>query len=226
MSILVFRHSQREGLGLFEQPLIDRGVGYRIVELADASHWTLSAGEYAGVISLGGAMSAMDPLPGFDQELFILHDAAMRGRPVLGICLGAQLAARALGAAIGRSPVKEIGWKQVRLTASGSGDRLFRHMGSKQTVFQWHEDTFALPVGAERLAWSEACPNQGFRWGERVYGLQFHPEATPAAIEEWMREDEGCGEGREMTAPADPSFAIEARRALARHLMEEWLNLL
>ena len=108
------------------------------------------------------------------------------GVPVLGICLGAQLIAAALGAAIVRNPVKEIGWSTVRPTAAGSRDPLFKHLGKAEQIFQWHGDTFHLPEGAELLAETDACKNQAFRYAGNVYGLQFHLEVDQALIRRWL----------------------------------------
>ena len=119
-----------------------------------------------------------------------------RRLPLLGICLGAQLLAKALGASVYRNPVKEIGFRNVELTAAAGGDRLFGGRGPAETVFLWHADTFDLPRGAVRLARGEQCPEQAFRYGESAYGVQFHVEMTPELLEAWLREpgfERDCG---------------------------------
>lgn len=109
--------------------------------------------------------------------------------PILGICLGAQLLAKALDAHVKKSPVKEIGWYNVSLTEKGSNDTLFNGLSHKLEIFQWHEDTFDIPNGATLLAQAEKCKNQAFRYGSNAYGLQFHIETTPAMVEEWLNND-------------------------------------
>jgi len=113
---------------------------------------------------------------------------------VLGICLGAQLVAKTLGAPVRPLDVKEIGWYRIEMTEAAPTDRLFGHLRSSETVFQWHGDTFELPTGAVSMARSEICERQAFRYGETVYALQFHMEVTAAMIDAWLREPSGCAE--------------------------------
>jgi GMP synthase-like glutamine amidotransferase len=109
-----------------------------------------------------------------------------QGVPLLGICLGSQLLAKALGARVYRNPHKEIGWYTVDLTPAGAADPLFAGLTSPIPVFQWHGDAFDMPTGATPLASSPLCMHQAFRFGDRVYGLLFHLELTPDIIYSWM----------------------------------------
>jgi len=120
-----------------------------------------------------------------DEDLF-MKEAIQRGKAVLGICLGAQLIAKALGARVFKAPVKEIGWYDVSLTKMGSQDPLLSDLPKTFPVFQWHGDTFEIPNGAKLIATSSPISHQAFRYGEKVYGLQFHLEVTEAMIREWM----------------------------------------
>jgi GMP synthase-like glutamine amidotransferase len=106
-------------------------------------------------------------------------------KSIVGICLGAQLVAKALGAKVSKAPVKEIGWYDVSLTEEGSGDPWFGSLPKTFRVFQWHEDTFEIPRRAKLLASSTAVPHQAFRYGDNAYGLQFHPEVvhTPRGVD-------------------------------------------
>lgn len=144
----------------------------------------------AGLIVLGGTMSANDgrEFPFLVAELDWLREAVRRNVPTLGICLGAQLLAKALGAEVYRSPMSEIGWFRIELLPAAAGDHLFRGRGPSETVFHWHRDTFDLPAGAVHLAQSPACPQQAFRVGQSAYGLQFHAEMVPELMETWLRE--------------------------------------
>ena len=115
------------------------------------------------------------------------------GIPLLGICLGSQLLAKAFGAKVYPGPIKEIGWYPLALTVAAAEDRLFAGCGPKFTVFQWHGDTFDLPR-AVHLAQSPLYRNQAFRIGPSAYGLQFHIEMTSEMIEDWLTESGNCGE--------------------------------
>jgi len=130
------------------------------------------------VIAMGGPMSVNDEstLPWLRAEKRFVRDAVERGIPVLGVCLGAQVIASALGASVYQSSQKEIGWFEIEATPNATDSF---HLPSRCTVFHWHGETFDLPSGAVRLARSAACENQAFQIGRHVIGLQFHLETTP-----------------------------------------------
>ena len=119
-------------------------------------------------------------------EIAAIREALRLDVPVLGICLGAQLLAAALGARVRPNRVREIGWYRLQPAPQAAEDRLFRHFDGSQHVFQWHAYTFDLPPGAVHLASTESCEHQAFRFGERAYGLQFHLEADEALIQRWL----------------------------------------
>ena len=175
---------------------------------------------------MGGPMSVNDDLPWLGDEMQAIRDTIQRGKPVLGICLGAQLIAKALGARVYRNPVKEIGWAPVYWTEQTAADPLFDGFSHPETVFHWHGETFDLPYGAERLAYSDACANQAFRIAGNVYALQFHPEVTPAIIEDWCAIDERCGNAREMVAPIDPHAESARLAEISRTIFDRWCRLL
>ena len=136
------------------------------------------------VVAMGGPMSVNDEreLPWLVEEKRFLREAIAAGKSVLGVCLGAQLIASALGARVYRNPVREIGWFPVQAAATGTRES-FRFPDST-LAFHWHGETFDLPPGTVRLARSAACDNQAFRLGRSVIGLQFHLETTPASARE------------------------------------------
>jgi GMP synthase (glutamine-hydrolysing) len=207
MSLLVLRHEPFEHLGLFTAPLDTNKIPFVYHDLGDP----MPFGEYRGVVVLGGPMSANDPLPGLADELALIERALDRGVPLLGICLGSQLIAKALGARVYRNVTLEIGWEPVHLTDAGRGDPIFQGIESPATFFHWHGDTFDLPPGAEWLAWSEKTRHQAYRAGSNVYGLQFHPEVTAGMIEDWSREPVNCGD-------------VATLAELARRIIENWLT--
>ena len=113
------------------------------------------------------------------------RDAAKHHLPILGVCLGAQLLAAALGAKVTKNPQKEIGWYPLMREAGAESDPLWEVFGQTETIFQWHGDTFTLPKGAVQLASSPLCDQQAFRHGQHAYGIQGHLEMTEAMIRSW-----------------------------------------
>lgn len=226
MQVVAYRHSPLEGIGSIAGALERHNIDCLGVD-ASAGHGTsLDLANVAGLILMGGPMSVNDDLAWVDDEIRVIRDFVRRGKPVLGICLGAQLIAKAVGARVYRNPVKEIGWAPVYWTDQAGTDPLFRGFTHPETLFHWHGETFDLPDGAEHLAYSEVCANQAFRIAGNVYGLQFHAEVTPCIIEDWCRSDEACGSAREMVAPID-SHANSARLAeVAETIFDRWCGLL
>lgn len=145
-------------------------------------------GEISGIISLGGPMGANDEAehPWIIKELSLLRDATVKEIPVLGVCLGAQLLARALGAKVEKNHTSEIGWYPIELNHAGLTDPVLSPAGKSPIVYQFHYDTFEIPKGAELLAHSRACAHQAFRVGKNAYGVQFHPEADRQLVYEWF----------------------------------------
>jgi len=197
--VLVLRHSPGESLGRILDSLESRGISSEYADLyREGARPDIRGAD--GLVVMGGAMSANDDVPFIRQELDIIGEAVALGLPILGVCLGSQLIAKALGARVYRNPVKEIGWYPVHWTEAGARDFL---VSEPETLFQWHGETFDLPAGAELLAYSEQCRHQAYRVG-KIYGLQFHLEVTPEIIADWLNEDAACGEAREVTSLIDP----------------------
>jgi GMP synthase-like glutamine amidotransferase len=158
---------------------LDRGESLPPVSVADA------------VTVLGGTMSVHDEdeFPFLRELKFFIRRTVEAEVPFLGICLGGQLLAHALGALVVRKRWGELGSGTVRMTHEGERDRLFRGIAPSLPVFQWHNDSFDLPAEAVLLASSSVCPHQAFRVGAAAWGLQFHPEVTPAIIADWAAAD-------------------------------------
>ena len=225
MRTLAFRHVPFEGLGLIEPALKARHIEVNYADLYQAGARLPEIAAYDALIFLGGPMSVNDGLPFLQQEMEFIRQAAARREPILGICLGAQLIARALGAAVRRNSAKEIGWYDLRFTEGAGGDRLFDGL-SRETVFHWHGEIFDLPAGAELLASSDLCRNQAFRVGEGVYGLQFHLEVTPEMIADWCAQDENGGDVRELESAIDPCFNAARLAALSTRVFGNWAEML
>lgn len=182
----VLRHVHFEDLGAFSRPLADENyqVKYLDVGLEDIDP---AFGTNADLlIVLGGPIGAYDEAlyPFLADELALLRRRLEAQRPTLGICLGAQLMAKALGADVRPGPKKEIGWASVELSDAGR-DGPLRHLANIP-VLHWHGDFFELPNGAVRLASTKICPNQAFALGRHVLGFQFHPENDGFGFERWL----------------------------------------
>jgi len=219
--VLVFRHVPFEGLGRIEPVLRARGIEFDYADLYEPASGSVDPTAYSALIFMGGPMSVNDPLPYLRREETFIRDAMERGTPVLGVCLGSQLIAHALGATVRRNPVKEIGWFELEFTAAAGRDPLFAGL-TRETVFHWHGETFDLPPGAELLASSLRCRNQAFRIGGAVYGMQFHLEVTPEMVADWCRQDANCGNLRELKAPIDPTAHESHLARLADAVFGQW----
>ena len=226
MRVVAFRHVPFEGAGHIESILAARGIALEYADLYLPGASMPDISDAAGLVILGGPMSVNDSLPWLRQEERMIRQAMEHNQPVLGVCLGAQLIAKSLGAKVYRNPVKEIGWFDIHFTADAQDDRLFGGLPASETVFHWHGETFDLPSGAVLLASSAACRHQGYRVGETVYGLQFHLEVTPAMIADWCTHDENCGDVKELDAPLDPARNQTRLTELANHVFGRWCELL
>jgi GMP synthase-like glutamine amidotransferase len=225
MKVLAFRHVPFEGAGRIATVLAQRHIQLDYADLYIPVAPVPDIAAYAGLIFLGGPMSANDDLPYLRQEMEWMVQATARHRPVLGICLGAQLLARSLGARIYRNPVKEVGWFDLHFTPAAARDTLFTGLEAAP-VFHWHGETFDLPTGAEWLASSARCRHQAFRVGTNQYGLQFHPEVTPAMIAEWCLQKENCGDVRDLDRPLDPHRHSAELASLSDLVFSRWCSLL
>lgn len=191
MNVLIIKHVENEGPGLIEYVLNETKIPYEILNL-EVTSYLPKIDHFTHLILLGGPMNVYEEerYPFLKKEDLLIKEAIQRGRVILGICLGAQLIAKALGARAYKAPVKEIGWFDVELTEEGSRSTLFSHLPKNFPVFQWHEDTFELPRGAKLLATSSLIPYQAFNYGREVYALQFHLEVTENMVKEWLTDYE------------------------------------
>jgi GMP synthase (glutamine-hydrolysing) len=208
--IVALTHGDNVGPGVFEDAV--RAAGHELVERNVARDGVPDEGADATIV-LGGAMhpDQEDRHPWLGPELRFLERELERGSPLLGVCLGSQLIARAAGARVFRAAEPEVGWLQVELTESGSGDPVAAALPQRFDAFQWHHYTHDLPEGAVELARSPVC-TQAFRLG-RAWGVQFHPEVRGEQVESWLAEDPDD--------VADPA----ALRVETRERIEDWNEL-
>ena len=184
---VVIQHVAFEGPGSVARAVRDSGAGLRVVrtDLGETVPAPAAVEGMAGLVVMGGPMSVHDDLAWLEDERALLRAAVDSHLPVLGVCLGAQQLAAALGAEVTGGPAPECGIGEVHLTTEAIEDPVFGAAPTPLPCVHWHADTFSLPEGAVRLAFNAAYENQAFRVGERAYGLQFHVEVTASLVAHW-----------------------------------------
>ena len=200
MNVLIIKNVTKEGPGTIEDYLKGRGVNYTVADFSGCEATEESIPDirnFTHLVLMGGPMAVYESggLPFLHYEVAMIRAFAKSGKAVLGICLGAQIIAHALGADVYKGEKQELGWDTVEITEEGMKDEAFSTLAVDSTsmarVFQWHGDTFDLPKKAVRMASSGNYENQAFRYGESVYAFQFHIEVTPEMIREWFEKEEG-----------------------------------
>lgn len=225
LHIAVLAHERETGLGAFAAQLEAPDVSYDVV--CTTAEALPNCRAFDGAVALGGSLSV------HDARLLAAHDwvreAVLEGLPFLGVCLGGQLLASALGARVKRGR-PEVGIHDIYLTDAAESDPLFGGLPARLPVLGWHEDTFDLPRGAVPLAGSIRCTYQAFRFGPAAYGLQFHPEVRVEELARWRRvaayrqlaSRTGSDLERLTVALARATPALDA---LAEQLLRRWLHL-
>jgi GMP synthase (glutamine-hydrolysing) len=210
MRVVAVTHGPTAGPGVFGDAV--RATGHELEE------WCVPVDgvppdDADAYMVFGGAMhpDQDEHHPWLADEHRFLAAALDRGTPLLGVCLGAQMVARAAGAAVRRAAEPEVGWCEVELTDAAARDPVFASLPNRFDAFEWHHYTYDLPAGATELARSAVC-NQAFRLG-RAWAIQFHAEVTEPQVEEWLAQDPG-----DVADP--PSF-----RAATRQRMGAWNRL-
>ncbi|MFZ2267173.1 MAG: type 1 glutamine amidotransferase [Azonexus sp.] len=225
LPVAIVRHSPTEGPGYFAIFLEHHGIPWKLLALDEGESVPESAEAFSGLCFMGGPMSVNDPLPWIAPVCALIRDAVTRNIPVIGHCLGGQLISKALGGAVTRNPVKEIGWS----TACGEDDAIARQWlgrfaGTAANIFQWHGETFSIPPGASRILGNPHCANQMFALGPHL-GMQCHVEMTPEMIGtwcgQWADEAIAVADQPSVQLPEQMQEEIGTRLPLMRQLSEQ-----
>lgn len=226
-SAVAIRHVPFEDLGTFAQPLAQAGYALRYCDVGVDDLATVAPVETDLIIALGGPVGVYETrsYPFLVDEMQLLKERLAADRPTLGICLGAQIMAAALGAGVAPGDEKEIGFAPISLTRAGAAGPLAHLIDTP--VLHWHGDRFEMPAGAERLAETAACDHQAFALGPNILGLQFHPEADGERIERWL-----IGHACELAAAGIDPCALRAEAArhgaalrdAGRLMFSQWLK--
>lgn len=231
MRFLLVQHLAIEPASLIGEVIAAAGHECRCVDVERGGLLPASCDGYDGIVIMGGSMSANDiHLVYISDELRLLQHALEKDIPVLGICLGAQLLARAAGAEVVRLSQPELGWYPLLPTAASAGDPLFASLpAAGLDVFQWHGETFGLPAGATLLATGSGVPNQAFSIGSSQYGLQFHIEVDRPIIESWVMAGESeravLGEHGVNRIRAESGEKLPAAHYFCHAMVMAWLSL-
>ncbi len=211
--ILVLQHHPAENLGAIGDALEEAALAWQYLRVYDGAPIPKDLRGAGGLIVMGGSESVyqLDRYPHLRDEIALIESALKADKPILGVCLGSQLLAAALGAEVRRGTQREIGWFPVRLADAAADDRLFRQLPREFVAAHWHSDVFDLPRGATALAASERTPVQAYRHGERAYGLLFHAEMTREILGALIAE---FGDGLKRAGIDGDAIMLEAERHL------------
>jgi GMP synthase (glutamine-hydrolysing) len=235
MRLVVLQHCPVTPVGLVGERAIERGAELVTLFPHDGDDVPKTVDGFDGLIVLGGPMHAGDDAtyPAFASILSLIRACGETNMPVLGLCLGAQLIARAFDQKVYRFGSLEVGYPSVYLTSAGQRDPLFRGMAAEQRIMQMHEDSFDLPKDAVLLMRNDVCENQAFRIGRSIYGIQAHPEVTLTDARNFPRDcwpamTRHYGDGAEAVEKkvlSEIEAYFEGGAAFCRRMTDRWLDL-
>ena len=233
LKVLIIQNAPTAPVGAIGKELIRQGVRFEILSMPEKSdhEQKIDFSCYKGLVILGGPMGAYDDdtYPNLPGVVAVIKDFHQRRIPVLGICLGAQLLARALGRPFRSNNGWEVGFTPLSYTAAGKRDPLLRGLANEPNLYQLHRDSFYLPDGAELLMVSENCENQAFRVGPCSWGFQFHPEVEREIIDVWGRffAEDQPGEAELIARlSSDINLHLPASEQFAREITQRWLGVI
>ncbi len=227
--ILIFRHAPQEGPGYFADFLAHKALPHRLIRIDQNEPVPSSIDGISGLVLMGGPMSVNDDLPWIPPLISLIQRAVDAELPVLGHCLGGQLISKALGGAITRNPVREIGWLPVNRVDNAAAADWLNDLPREFEAFHWHGETFSIPEGASRILESRDCPNQAFVTG-KILALQCHVEMTADMVREWARlgADELENTCATVQSPQEMAVDLEARvrrmQGVADKLYHRWIQ--
>jgi len=211
--------------GAYADWLIEEGIVFRIVRPYLNEEIPLPEKTTASIV-LGGSMGAneTEKYPSLLTVRDFIRHAVTLERPYLGICLGGQLLADVCGAPVRSCSYGERGINPINLTGEGISDPLFDGVPEQFISFQWHNDSFDIPSGGQRLAFSATCPNQALRYGKNAYGLQFHPEVNENIVANWCTA-EAIGSLAAEQIKSQFKIKEEAYRKYSRQILSNFLRI-
>lgn len=227
--VAIFRQFPTEGPGYFTTFLDSHSIPWRLVKIDANEMLPVNANQFCGLVFMGGPMSVNDDLPWIAPVLALIRQAVANDIPILGHCLGGQLMSKALGGAVNKSPVKEIGWGEVSVADNAVAREWFGE-ASRFESFHWHGETFTLPDGATCLLSSPYCKNQAFALNMHL-GMQCHVEMTEDMVKTWC--EIGADEIAGSSGPAVQSAAamqtdlpnrVSALNQIAHRLYGKWIS--
>ncbi len=217
--VLLVKNDPVETLGVAPRALTGAGADILVLDAADAGAPRPRLDDIGGIVMLGGTMNVdeTDEHPFLKEDRDLTREAVERGIPYLGVCLGAQILARALDTPVAPDAVKEVGFEPLRPAASSASDPLLSVWSEGDMAFQWHQDAMDLPEGAELLATGDRVEVQAFRVGPVAWGTQFHFEIDAAEMELWLDDASQFMDLKEVWGKSPAQIREEARRHMTSH---------